>query len=61
MTVAMQWFGESVTTTEALFSVGTVPKACKRSKFSIVNSVVSWRSELKPGVQEVGMRRFCVN
>jgi hypothetical protein len=48
----MQWFDESVTTMEVVFSVGSVLKAYKRSEFSIVNSVVSWRNELKPGVQE---------
>jgi hypothetical protein len=50
-TVAMQWFGESVTT-EAVFSVWSVPKANMRSKFSVENSVVSSRRELKPGVQD---------
>jgi hypothetical protein len=47
----MQCFGESVTTVEAVFSVWLVPKACKRSEFRVINSIVSWRSELKPGVQ----------
>jgi hypothetical protein len=48
----MKWFGESVTKIEAVFSVWSVPKAYRRSEFSVVNSVVRCRSELKPGVQE---------
>ena len=34
MTVAMQWFGESVTTLDAVFSAWSVRKAYKKNKFS---------------------------
>jgi hypothetical protein len=36
MTIAVQWFSESITTIEAVFSVWSMPKTYKRSEFGVV-------------------------